>query len=91
MAAFGVALCVNVCIILYVSLWLQESYFPQDQTRTGPLVKIHSHINNVLSVLFQPRPDNQRMYLLVVLFVALPLALMSKFKKQINNAFVLQR
>ncbi|XP_031554603.1 solute carrier family 46 member 3-like [Actinia tenebrosa] len=77
MAAFGLALAINVCIILYVSLWLRESYFPTDQVHANPLIKLHSHIKNVLTVLFKARDEDQRLYLLVVLFGALPIVLIN--------------
>jgi len=69
MAAYGVVLAVNVCIVFYIVFVLQESYQPQEDVPfSKTIVKVHKHVIHVWTVLFKPRPDNQRMYLLVVLF-----------------------
>lgn len=79
MAAFGLTIAINVCIILYVRLWLQESYFPTDQVQSNPLVKLNRHIKNVWTVLSKARDEDKRLYLLAILFGALPIVLISMY------------
>jgi PCFT/HCP family folate transporter-like MFS transporter 1/3 len=68
MAAYGVVLAVNVCIVVYIVFVLQESYHPQEDILfSQALVKVHEHVVHVWTVLFKPRPENKRMYLLIVL------------------------
>jgi len=80
MTAYGVVLGMNVCIIIYIVIVLNESYFPSKETTSvNPLVKVHKHVINVWKMLFQRRPGNKRMYLLVIIFGAFSFVLISEY------------
>ena len=69
MAAFGLCLGLNVIVILYVSLILPESYFPEEnQEGNWALVAVHNHLKASFRVLFKKRPLHQRLNLLVIMF-----------------------
>ena len=80
MAAFGLCLGLNVIVILYVSLILPESYFPEgDQEGNWALVAVHNHLKSSFRVLSKKRPQHQRLILLVIIFGALPFILISEY------------
>ena len=69
MAAFGLCLGLSAIVILYVSLILPESYFPEgDQEGNCALVAVHNHLKACFRVLAKQRPQHQRLNLLVVMF-----------------------
>ncbi|XP_073249135.1 lysosomal proton-coupled steroid conjugate and bile acid symporter SLC46A3-like isoform X2 [Porites lutea] len=78
MPAFGLCLALNVLIILYVSLVLPESYYPQqDQEGNWALLAVHNHLKASIAVLTKTRPKHQRLNLLVILFGILSFTLIS--------------
>ena len=80
MAAFGLCLGLNLIVILYVSLILPESYFPEgDQEGNWALVAVHNHLKSSFRVLSKKRPQHQRLILLVIIFGALPFILISEY------------
>ena len=80
MAAFGLCLGLNVLVILYVSLILPESYFPEgDLEEKWALVAVHNHIKASFRVLTKQRPQHQRLNLLVVLFGVLPCIVIGEY------------
>jgi len=69
MVAFGLCLGLSVIVILYVSLILPESYFPErDQEGNWALVAVHNHLKASFRVLTKQRPQLQRLNLLMTLF-----------------------
>ena len=79
MPAFGLCLALNVLIILYVSLVLPESYYPQqDQEGNWALLAVHNHLKASIAVLTKTRPKHQRLNLLVILFGILSSSITSK-------------
>ena len=77
--AFGLCLALNVLIILYVSLLLPESYFPQgDQGGNWALVAVHNHLKASFQVLTKRRAQHKRLNLLVIIFGILFFFLLSK-------------
>jgi len=67
--AFGLCLALNVLIILYVSLLLPESYFPQgDQGGNWALAAVHNHLKASFQVLTKCRAQHKRLNLLVITF-----------------------
>ena len=81
MAAFGVCLAVNLITILYVWLLLPESYFPQDDQEVKcSLIVVHAynHLKKAFQVLTKQRPRHQRRNLLVVMFGAMSIVLISR-------------
>ena len=79
MAAFGLCLGLNVLVILYVSLILPESYFPEgDQEGNWALVAVHNHLKASFQVLTKQRPQHQRLNLLVIMFGVLFFILISE-------------
>jgi len=77
--AFGLCLALNVLIILYVSLLLPESYFPQgDQGGNWALAAVHNHLKASFQVLTKCRAQHKRLNLLVITFGILFFILLSK-------------
>jgi len=69
LVAFGLCLGLSVIVILYVSLILPESYFPErDQEGNWALVAVHNHLKASFRVLTKQRPQHQRLDLLMTLF-----------------------
>ena len=69
MAAFGLCLGLSVMVIIYISLILPESFFPEvDQERNWAVIAVHNHLKTSFQVLTKRRPQHQRLNLLVSLF-----------------------
>ena len=78
-AAFGLALALNICSILYICFVLQESYYPPERDAGGwSLVIVNEHFKNVLKVIAKKRPNKDRLHLIVLLFIVFSCNIMGK-------------
>ena len=68
-AAFGLALGMNVLVIFHLGCFLSESFFPQErQENKWALVAVHNHIKASFRVMTKARPLHRRMNILVITF-----------------------
>jgi PCFT/HCP family folate transporter-like MFS transporter 1/3 len=74
MAPFIIILCLIVIAILYVTLVLRESYFPNQQSRLFSIETFHGSFK----VWFKHRPQNRRMHLLLLLWIGFFVPIISK-------------
>lgn len=79
MAAFGLALALNICMILYICFILQESYHPPDRYAGGwSLVMVHEHFKKGVDVIVKRRPNSDRLHLVVLLFIVFAFNIIGK-------------
>ena len=79
MAPFGLALALNICIMLYICFILQESYHPPDRYEGGwSLIVLHEHFKNGVDVICKKRSGSNRLHLNILLFIVFTINLLGK-------------